>query len=206
MEIIQTLTLMLGSSWASGINLYATILMIGGMGAAGQVDLPVGLEVLQNPLVLIAAGLMYLIEFFVDKIPGLDSVWDSIHTFIRIPAGALMATAATSGLDIGGAGEFVALLLGGGVSATTHGAKAGTRLLINTSPEPFTNWTASVTEDVAVFTGIYAALNHPYWYLAGLLIFILILVWLIPKIWQGLKKIFHFIFRLFGANNTGSAG
>ncbi len=202
MEIIQTLSLMLGSSWASGINLYATILMLGGMGATGSINLPSALDILQNPLVLIAAGVMYVVEFFADKIPGVDSLWDGIHTFIRIPAGAMMASAASGGLDMGSAGEFAALLLGGGLTATTHATKAGSRALMNTTPEPFTNWTASVTEDASVFTGVWAALHHPYWFLGALGLFILLLIWLLPKIWRGIKTIFGFIFKLFGAKET----
>ena len=201
MELTQTLSLMLGSSWAAGLNLYAAILMIGGMGAAGQIDLPQPLEILQNPLVLVAAAVLYLIEFFADKIPGLDSLWDGLHTFIRIPAGAMLASGAASGLDMGGMGEMMGLLLGGGVAASTHAVKSGSRVMINTSPEPFSNWTASVSEDIAAFSGVWAALNHPYWFFAGFVVFILFLIWILPKIWRGIKKVFAFISRLFGSKD-----
>ncbi len=198
MELMQTLSLMLGSSWASGINLYATILMIGGMGATGKIDLPTSLEILQNPLVLIAAGGLYAVEFFADKIPGVDSLWDGLHTFIRIPAGAMMASAASTGLDMGSTVEMATLLLGGGVAATSHAAKSGTRVMLNASPEPLSNWTASVSEDVAVFSGMWAALNHPYWFFAGFIVFVFFLIWLLPKVWRGIKKVFGFFSRLFG--------
>lgn len=140
METIDAVALMLGAAWASGINLYAAILMLGWMGGSGHVELPPELHVLSNPAVMLAAGGMYLVEFFADKIPGVDTAWDALHTFIRIPAGALLAAGAAQGLDVGQSGELVALLLGGGVAATSHATKAGTRVLVNTSPEPFSNW------------------------------------------------------------------
>ncbi|MDJ0741392.1 MAG: DUF4126 domain-containing protein, partial [Gammaproteobacteria bacterium] len=166
MDTIDTIALMLGAAWASGINLYAAILVLGWLGGSGHIDLPPDLQVLSNPMVLLAAGAMYAVEFFADKIPGVDTGWDALHTFVRIPAGALLAAGAAPGLDIGQAGELVGLLLGGGVAAATHATKAGSRVLINTSPEPFSNWGASVAEDVSVFAGLWAALNHPLLFLA----------------------------------------
>lgn len=189
METVEILALTLGASWAAGINLYAAMLMIGWMGSTGQMELPPGLEILAHPGVMLAAGAMYCVEFFADKIPGIDTGWDTLHTFIRIPAGAMMAAGASQGLDIGPESELIALILGGTLTATSHAAKSGTRVLINTSPEPFTNWTASVTEDVAVFGGLWAALNYPWWFLAALAIFIALVIWLLPKIWRALKRI-----------------
>ncbi|WP_457672947.1 DUF4126 domain-containing protein [Thiolapillus sp.] len=186
-QTIQSIALMLGAGWASGINLYAAMLVLGWMGMSGQVDLPPGLEILSNPMVMGAAGLMFVVEFFADKIPGLDSLWDGLHTFIRIPAGALMAAGAAQGLDMGSAGELVGLILGGGLATTSHVSKASTRALINTSPEPVTNWTASVTEDVAVVGGLWTALNHPWLFVLLLTLFILLAAWLLPKIWRLLK-------------------
>ena len=154
METIDAIALMLGAAWASGINLYAAILVLGWLAGSGQVDLPPDLQVLSNPAVMLAAGGMYLVEFFTDKIPGVDTGWDALHTFIRIPAGALMAAGAAQGLDMGQAAELMALLVGGGVAATSHATKAGTRVLINTSPEPFSNWGASVAEDLSVVAGL----------------------------------------------------
>jgi len=186
-QTIGSIALMLGAGWASGINLYAAMLVLGWMGMSGQVDLPPGLEVLSNPMVMGAADLMFVVEFFADKIPGLDSLWDGIHTFIRIPAGALMAAGAAQGLDMGTAGELTGLILGGSLAATSHASKASTRALINTSPEPVSNWTASVTEDLAVVGGLWTALNHPWLFVLLLILFILLAAWLLPKIWRLLK-------------------
>jgi hypothetical protein len=200
-NLTQTLALTLGAGWASGINLYATILVLGFLGAAGRVDLPQGLEILSDPLVMFAAGAMYLVEFFADKIPGFDTVWDTLHTFIRIPAGAMLAAGAVG--DIGPGAEMAAALMGGGLAAATHAAKAGTRVLINASPEPFTNWTASVTEDVGVVAGIWAAVMHPAVFLVLLALFLLLLVWVLPKLWRGIKRVLGAVGRLFGHGAKG---
>lgn len=195
-EIVSALALAMGASWASGINLYATILALGIGAMTGSVVLPEGLEALGNPLVIGAAGLMYMVEFFADKVPGVDNIWDSIHTFIRIPAGAIIAAGAVG--DVSMPLELAAAIAGGGMAAATHATKAGSRVLINTSPEPVTNWTASISEDIAVFAGVWAALNHPVWFLVFLVLFILLLVWLLPKLWSGIKKVFKFFGKLFG--------
>jgi len=189
METVEIIALMLGASWASGINLYAAILMLGWMGISGQATLPPGLEILMEPMVLFAAGVMFMVEFVADKTPGVDTGWDAIHTFIRIPAGAIIAAGAVEGLEVGQAAELAAMILGGSLAATSHAAKAGTRVLINTSPEPFTNWTASIAEDIAVIGGLWAALNHPYLFIAALIVFLAIVIWLLPKIWRALKRI-----------------
>jgi len=196
-QTIQTIALMLGAGWASGINLYATMLVLGWMGMNGQAELPPGLEILSNPMVMGAAGLMFVVEFFADKVPGLDSLWDALHTFIRIPAGALMAAAAAQGLDMGGAGELLGLILGGGLATTSHVSKASSRALINTSPEPVTNWTASLSEDAAVLGGLWTALNHPWLFVLLLILFILLAIWLLPKIWRLLKKAGKTVFGWF---------
>jgi hypothetical protein len=188
METVEIISVMLGAAWASGINLYAAVLVLGWLGGAGHVDLPPGLDILSDPLVMMAAGAMYAIEFFTDKIPGVDSAWDALHTFVRIPAGALMAAAATQGLDVGQAAEFAALLLGGGVAAASHATKAGTRVAINTSPEPFSNWGASLAEDLSVVAGLWAALNHPWLFIVGLVVFLLLVAWLLPKLWRAIRK------------------
>lgn len=195
MEAVQTIALMMGTAWASGINLYATILVLGWMGSTGQVDLPPGLEILTDPSVMFAAGLMYCVEFFADKVPGVDTGWDTIHTFIRIPAGAIMAASAAQGLDVGPAAELTALILGGALSATSHATKAGTRVLINTSPEPVTNWTASIAEDLAVIGGLWASLNHPYFFLGALVLFLILIAWLLPRIWRAIKRVFRAVRR-----------
>ncbi|MCI0655350.1 MAG: DUF4126 domain-containing protein, partial [Methylococcaceae bacterium] len=195
-DITTTIALTMGVAWASGINLYATLLMLGVLANTGNIDLPPGLEIVANPLVLIAAGLMYFVEFFADKTPGVDTGWDAIHTFIRIPAGALLAAGAVG--EVGQAAQLAAALVGGSLSAGTHATKAGTRVLINTSPEPFSNWLASISEDVAVIAGLWAALYHPVVFLILLILFILGCIWLLPKLWKGIKKVFHFLGGLFG--------
>jgi hypothetical protein len=197
METIQAISLTLGVAWAAGINLYAAILVLGYLGSTGSVDLPPNLEILTNPGVMAAAGVMYCVEFFADKIPGVDTGWDALHTFIRIPAGALLAASMAQGLEMGPAAELIGLILGGGLSATSHLTKAGTRALINTSPEPFTNWTASVTEDVIVVGGLWASLQHPWLFILALICFILLVAWLMPKIWRALKRIFRAIGEFF---------
>jgi Domain of unknown function (DUF4126) len=189
METIDVIALTLGVAWASGINLYAAILVLGILGSGGYTDLPPSLTVLQDPLVLFAAGVMYFVEFFADKVPGIDTGWDTIHTFIRIPAGAILAVGAAQGLEINQAAELAAALLGGSLAATSHLTKAGTRVVINTSPEPVTNWTASIAEDLAVIGGLWAALNYPVAFIAFIVIFILLAIWLLPKLWRVIKNI-----------------
>ncbi len=196
---------MLGVGWASGINLYAAVLVLGWLGSSGQVDLPAGLSLVSEPSVMLAAGFMYVVEFFVDKIPGLDSLWDLLHTFIRIPAGALLAAGAAQGLDIGPSAELVGLLTGGSLAAASHATKAGSRALINTSPEPVSNWTASVSEDVAVVGGLWTALNYPWLFIVLLILFLALAIWLLPKIWRALKAIWGKIRNWFKPNKTPAA-
>lgn len=193
--ISSILALSMGVAWASGINLYAAVFMLGLMNNLGHLTLPPDLLILSDPLVLMAAGFMYFVEFFADKVPGVDTGWDGLHTFIRIPAGALLAAGAVG--EIGPAAELAAALVGGSIAAGSHAFKAGSRVLINTSPEPVTNWTASVTEDLAVIGGLWAALNHPLWFLAGLVLFLLLLFWLLPRLWSGIKRVFTAIGRFF---------
>lgn len=203
-QISTTLALTMGLAWASGINLYATLLTLGFLASTGNIDLPPNLEIVSNPMVMMAAGLMYCVEFFADKVPGVDTGWDTIHTFIRIPAGAMLAAGAVG--ELTPAVELAAAIVGGGMAAGAHATKAGTRVLINTSPEPFTNWTASIGEDIAVISGVWAAINHPIPFLVALLLFIILMIWLLPKIWTGVKKVFRFIINLFGDSNTKKIG
>lgn len=189
METVDIIAMTLGVAWASGINLYAAILVMGIMGAGGYTELPPSLTVLQDPLVLMAAGMMYFVEFFADKIPGVDSGWDAIHTFIRIPAGAMLAVGAAQGLEINQAAELAAALLGGSLAATSHLTKSSTRLVLNASPEPITNATASIVEDLAVVGGLWTALNYPWAFLVFIIVFILFAIWLLPKLWRALKDI-----------------
>lgn len=194
-QITATLALTMGLAWASGINLYATLLTLGFLANSGNIDLPPDLQIVANPLVMGAAGIMYFVEFFVDKTPGADSGWDAIHTFIRIPAGAMLAAGAVG--DLNPAVEIAAALLGGSLAAGTHATKAGTRVMINTSPEPFSNWFASIGEDVLVVTGVWASINHPVSFLIALVLFVILMIWLLPRIWTGVKKAFRFIIAWF---------
>lgn len=194
-HVSQILALSMGAAWASGLNLYATLFMLGLMANTGSAVLPPDLQVLADPMVMIAAGSMYCVEFFADKIPGVDTGWDVLHTFIRIPAGAMLAAGAVA--DIGPAAEIAAALVGGGLAAGTHCTKAGSRMLINTSPEPFSNWAASITEDVAVIAGVWAALQHPWLFLVLLGVFILLMIRLLPRLWGGIQVLFARIRKLF---------
>ena len=198
--LITSLALTMGASWASGINLYAVLLVLGIGSATNNIQLPTELSVLENPFVIGAAGIMYAIEFFMDKVPGLDSVWDSIHTFIRIPAGALLAVGTVG--DVTPALEIAAGILGGGVAATTHATKAGTRLMLNTSPEPVSNWSASISEDFLVLGGLWTALNHPILFLILFICFIGFAIWFLPKLWRFIKILLQKIGTFFGL--TGS--
>ena len=188
MDITQTIALTMGVAWASGINLYAAIVMLGYLGSTGNIDLPPELQILTNPVVMLAAGVMYCIEFFTDKVPGVDTGWDLIQTFIRIPAGALLAAGAVG--DVGTGTQVAAAITGGALATGSHLVKAGGRVLINTSPEPFSNWFASVGEDVAVIAGLWTALHHPLLFLLLLGLFIMAMFWLLPRIWRGIRKVF----------------
>lgn len=185
--LIATLALTMGSSWASGINLYAALLILGLGGATGNITLPNELVILENPFVIGAAAVMYLIQFFADKIPGVDSIWDAAHTFVRIPAGAMLAAGAVG--DVSPALEIAAGILGGGTAATSHATKTGTRLMINTSPEPVTNWTASISEDLMVIAGLWTALHYPILFIILFIGFIGLAIWLLPKLWTLIREL-----------------
>jgi len=160
--------------WASGLRLYAVVFITGLAGSLGWVSLPSGLQVLQHPLVLGASGLMLAVEFFADKIPGLDTVWDAVHTFIRIPAGMALAAAVFGGDS--GVWTTIAALLGGTLAATSHAAKATTRAAVNTSPEPFSNIGMSLLGDAAVPTMLWLAFSHPAWFFVALAVALVLMV------------------------------
>ena len=199
LDMPQLLALAGAIGWASGVRLYLVVLLVGLAGYLGWMPLPGGLQLLAHPAVLLASGFMVFVEFFADKIPGLDSIWDMVHTAIRIPAGAALA-AGVFGADHA-AMALVAALLGGGFAATAHAAKATTRAAINTSPEPFTNVGASLVEDTAVPVGLWLAVAHP---LVFGLLFIAVLVlsvWLIRKSWRFLKSLFGRVARIFSGRS-----
>ena len=188
-----------GLGWASGLRLYALVFTLGALDRFAGVTLPGDLGVLSNAWVLGISGVLLLMEFLADKIPWLDSVWDSIHTFIRIPAGMGLAAAVMG--DQGAAMQVVMGLLGGTLAAGTHLAKAGTRAAINTSPEPFSNVLASTGEDVMFAGGMWALLTHPVVFLVGLVIFIVVASLLIYFLWRFIKTLFQSVQRKgVGAN------
>jgi len=198
-QVISTIALAMGAAWASGINLYATIGVLGILGATGNVTLPDQLLVLQSPLVIGCAGLMYLVEFFADKTPGVDTGWDTIHTFIRIPAGVILAAGVVG--DVSAPLVVAAGILGGAVSATSHMVKAGSRVVINTSPEPFSNWAASIFEDFVVIGGLFTALHYPLVFLFLFVIFIVLAIWLIPRLWRAIKFLWKKIQSFFSSDD-----
>jgi len=185
--VLQSVALASLLAWASGVRLYLVVFAMGLGGYFGYIELPPGLKVLQHPWVIGAAGVMLAMEFLADKVQGLDSVWDAIHTFIRIPAGALLAAGATG--DTLNALTVAAGLLGGTITAGTHFTKAGGRALINLSPEPFTNAAASFTEDAVVLAAIWFALHYPIVFLILLAIFIVFMIWFIPKVWRAIAAL-----------------
>jgi len=174
-------------AWGSGLRAYAVIFALGLAGATGWLELPQHLRLLQHPLVLGASGLMTAVEFFADKLPWLDSLWDAVHSFIRIPAGAALAAAVFGDSD--SAVTLAAAILGGTLSAGVHFAKAGMRAAINTSPEPFSNWTASLAEDAVVPVGLWLAFAHPIAFFAGLILFLVGAALLLRLIWRGLQRL-----------------
>jgi hypothetical protein len=189
MGTIEALSLAMGTAWTSGINLYATVAALGIAHRIEMIHLPQNLEVLSHPGVIAIACVMYVIEFFADKVPYVDSGWDALHTFIRVPAGAILAAQSLG--DLNPALELMALLAGGSVSLVAHGTKATARLAINASPEPFSNWFASVTEDVTVLGSIWLMFNHPILMLVLVLAFLAAVAWLMPKIYRLAKRGFQ---------------
>jgi len=179
-DVIAAIAVALGAGWASGLNTYAAVLVLGAAQRLGLVALPHDLQVLASPWVMGVAALLFALNFFADKIPYIDSINDMLQTFVRLPAGALLAYGAAAGLSPEVA--VIIGLLGGALAAGTHVAKTGTRALINTSPEPFSNIAASFTEDVGVIGGLALAMAHPITFLCLLAVFVALLVWLLPKL------------------------
>jgi hypothetical protein len=181
MDMIQTIALSAGLAWASGLRLYLVVFLAGVLSYFGYLQLPTSLAMLQNPLVIGAAGLMAFAELIADKIPAFDSLWDSFQTFIRIPAGALLAAFAMGEVDP--AWTLAAGLIGGTITAGTHFAKAGSRLAINTSPEPFSNWLASFGEEGMLLAGLWTMLASPAIFLGLLVVFMVIAGFVLVKLW-----------------------
>ncbi len=193
LDLTHLVALAAALGWASGLRLYAVVFITGAIGYLGWVPLPEGLKLLQHPLVLGASGLMALIEFVADKVPGLDTLWDAVHTLIRIPAGAALAAGVFGGLgpEWSSAGALVAALAGGTLAATAHAAKATTRAAVNTSPEPFSNIGMSLAGDAAVPALLWLAWTHPLWFfpvLALAVVLALVLIVVLFKFLRGLVR------------------
>ncbi len=188
-ETLATIAIALGAGWASGLNAYAAVLVLGLAQRLGIVTLPQDLQVLSSVWVLGVAAVLFALNFLADKIPYVDTINDALQTFVRVPAGALLAYGAAGGLSPEVA--IIAGLLGGTLAAGTHVAKTGTRTLINTSPEPFTNVAASLGEDVTVIGGLALAIAHPITFLCLLALFVLLLVWLLPRLFRLALKPFR---------------
>ncbi|OGA38986.1 MAG: hypothetical protein A3G24_10820 [Betaproteobacteria bacterium RIFCSPLOWO2_12_FULL_62_13] len=198
MDPLTAIAMAAGLAWASGVRLYAVLFFLGVLHHAEIYTLPANLQILAHPAVMSVSGLLFFLEFFADKIPGVDTLWDAVHTFIRIPAGAVLAAAAVANADPGLA--LVAGLLGGAIAAGAHLAKAGGRALINTSPEPFSNWIASLGEDFLSVLGVLAALMYPLIFLGLLALFLVFVVWLLPRIWRSVKRVFAALRHLPGGS------
>ncbi|MDR1709776.1 MAG: DUF4126 domain-containing protein [Candidatus Accumulibacter sp.] len=194
--MVQSVALAGGMAWASGLRLYAVVLLAGLLGRFGYLKLPDTLQVIENPWILGLAGALFVIEFLADKIPAVDSAWDAVQAFIRIPAGALLAALALGDHDP--AWMAAAGLLGGAVTASTQAAKAVSRALINTSPEPFSNLAVSLGEDALAATSLWAAIVYPVAFLAALIVFVVFLIWFLPRVFRGLRALWNGLF--------GSAG
>ena len=195
MEWFSTLSLALGSAWTSGINLYATITVLGLIEKFGFARLPGGLDVLNNWWIIGVAGGLFIVEFFADKIPYVDSVWDVIHTFIRIPAGAIVAYGATQQLDP--SIYITAFLVGGGLATAAHGSKAALRIGANFSPEPVSNWILSLSEDGIAIVGVILAVFAPMVIAGVLIVFVLLFVWFAPQVLRGLRRMFRAVVGFF---------
>lgn len=200
LDVAQLIALAAVLGFASGIRLYAVLLVVGLVGYAGWVELPPGLAILQHPWVLGTAAAMVLVEFVADKIPGVDSAWDTIQTFIRIPAGAALAAGVFGGMD-SALWTTMAAILGGSLAATSHFTKAGTRAAANTSPEPFSNVGLSVAEDITTAGLLWLVLTYPLVALALVLVLVVLAAWLLPKLVRFIVRVLR---RTFGGGPSGT--
>jgi hypothetical protein len=186
MNLIQILGPAVGSAWTSGINLYATVAVLGLLQHYGLARLPGSLQALDNWWVIGVALGLYAVEFVADKIPYVDTVWDAVHTFIRVPAGAALAAAATS--DVSPVVQIIALLVGGGLALSTHGTKATVRAAANVSPEPVTNWVLSFVEDAVAVGAVVLSVLHPVVILLVVAVFLVVFAWVVPKVLRRLRR------------------
>jgi hypothetical protein len=191
MNLISTIAVSMGAAWVSGINLYAAVATLGLLGRFAHLKLPGDLEVVTNWWVIGVALFLFVIEFFADKIQLVDSVWDIIHTFIRIPAGAVLA--ATAFGDFDRSVQVIALLLGGGLALSSHGTKAATRALINTSPEPVSNIVVSLSEDILAVVTVIAAVFLPVVVFLIIGAGLIFSFWLLPRVVRFFRKVYQSI-------------
>lgn len=187
LDMTQLLALAAALGWASGLRVYAVLFITGAAGYLGWLPLPEGLKILQHPVVMGASFLMFVVEFVADKIPGLDSLWDALHTFIRIPAGAALAAGVFGGDAT--VWTVVAGLLGGTLAATSHAAKATTRAAANTSPEPFSNLALSLAGDAFVPALLWLAWTHPVWFWPALALAVVLALVLIVVLFRFLRAV-----------------
>ena len=204
MSTLPILGLAFGAAWTSGINLYATVAALGLLQHYGLAQLPGGLHVLDSWIIIGVALFLYTVEFIADKIPYVDTVWDAVHTFIRVPAGAVLAFSATANLHP--SVQVLALLLGGGLALSTHGTKATLRAAANTSPEPVTNWTLSIIEDVVAIGSTVLMVIHPVIILIVIAVFLLILAWILPKVVRRLRRMIASARAFFSGEPIGVGG
>ncbi len=202
MDILSILGIAFGSAWTSGINLYATVVVLGLLNRFAGVPLPGGLEAFSSWIVIGVAAFLYLIEFVADKIPYVDSGWDVVHTFIRVPAGAVIAYAATTEIDP--TLRIVALLIGGGLALSSHGTKATLRAAANLSPEPVSNWTLSVTEDIIAVGGVILAVVSPVLIIIAIAIFLVVFVWIAKKVITKLIQMMRAVKNFFFGTKTAT--
>lgn len=188
--MLDPLALAAGLAWAAGLRVYGTVFFVGVLAQLGWVDLPGDLHVLGEPWIIALSGILFGLEFFADKIPAVDSLWDAFNTFVRVPGGALLAALALG--ESSGVAMTAAALLGGTLAGGTHLAKTGARAAINTSPEPVSNWLASFTEDGMALGLPILALTFPWVFLGALGVFLILLIWLLPKLirfaWRTLQR------------------
>jgi hypothetical protein len=185
---LGTLGFAMGSAWLSGINLYATVLVLGLLERLHLAHLPGDLEYLAHTWILVAAGILYSVQFVADKVPAVDSVWDMAHTFIRVPAGAVLAAASFAHFDP--KIRLLALLLGGGIALSSHSAKTATRLAVNASPEPFSNWALSFAGDGLTLLGALLVSFHPLVLGAIAVAAALLSFVLVRWLWRSMRRLF----------------
>ncbi len=200
MSFITIMSLAMGSAWVSGINLYAAVATLGLLGRFTSIQLPGELQVVTNWWVIAIASSLYVVEFVADKVPLVDSVWDAVHTFIRVPAGAVLASAAFGDFDKGI--QVIAFLLGGGLALSSHSTKAATRVAINTSPEPVSNIAASLFEDVVAVGSILLSVFVPILLFVVVAVGLVISIYMLPKI---IKYLYAIARKLRGTEIKGGS-